>query len=154
MLDYNFGIYYHSLELSFWSSYTPHRVPPPTELAYPKMMQNVRHKTVRWQLLKSLEPPRVVHVRHTDILNKENVFAQVTVRLHTQQVSWLTRRGVKTFPRDARLLSEQPVSPGRHGRAVFPECLLCHNRVRMVTLPDRDTGRSVSLHFQMAVRCF
>ncbi|XP_043194045.1 probable 39S ribosomal protein L45, mitochondrial [Amphibalanus amphitrite] len=57
-----------------------------TELAYPKMMQNVRHKTVRWQLLKSLEPPRVVHVRHTDILNKENVFAQVTVRLHTQQL--------------------------------------------------------------------
>ena len=50
------------------------------------MMQNVRNKTVRWQLLKSLEPPRVVHVRHTDLLNKENVFAQVTVRLHTQQV--------------------------------------------------------------------
>lgn len=35
-----------------------------TELAYPKMIQNVRHKTVRWQLLKSLEPARVVHVRH------------------------------------------------------------------------------------------
>lgn len=57
-----------------------------TEMAYPKMTQNVRHKTVRWQLLRSLEPARVVHVRHTDLISKENLYAQVTVRLHTQQL--------------------------------------------------------------------
>ncbi|XP_037078090.1 probable 39S ribosomal protein L45, mitochondrial [Pollicipes pollicipes] len=57
-----------------------------TELAYPKMIQSVRSKTVHWQLLKSLEPARVVHVRHTNVISKDNVYAQVTVRLHTQQL--------------------------------------------------------------------
>lgn len=57
-----------------------------TERAYPEMMHNIRDKTVRWKFLKSLEPPRVVHARCTDIVTKENIFGQVTVRFHTQQV--------------------------------------------------------------------
>lgn len=57
-----------------------------TERAYPEMMWNVKYKTIRWQFLKSLEPPRVVHARCTDVVSKENIFAQVTVRFHTQQV--------------------------------------------------------------------
>nr|CAG4637341.1 EOG090X0DDP [Ceriodaphnia reticulata]SVE73187.1 EOG090X0DDP [Ceriodaphnia reticulata] len=56
-----------------------------TELSFPLMTQDLRSCTVRWQFLKSFEPPRVVHVRCTDVINKENVFAQVTVRFNTQQ---------------------------------------------------------------------
>lgn len=57
-----------------------------TERAYPEMMWNVKYKTIRWKFLKSLETPRVVHARCTDVVSKENIFAQVTVRFHTQQV--------------------------------------------------------------------
>lgn len=50
------------------------------------MVNGLENKSVRWQFVQSLEPPRVVHVRTTDMLSKENLYAQVTVRLHTQQV--------------------------------------------------------------------
>lgn len=56
-----------------------------TERLYPEMIYNTRFTTIRWQFLKSLEPPRVVHARQTQLVSKENIFAQVTVRLHTQQ---------------------------------------------------------------------
>ncbi|KAM7315845.1 hypothetical protein ISCGN_005628 [Ixodes scapularis] len=48
-------------------------------------MQNVVNKTLRWQFIKSLEPPRAVHVRCEDLISKDNMFGQVTVRMHTQQ---------------------------------------------------------------------
>lgn len=57
-----------------------------TERAYPEMMYNIKFKTIHWQFLKSLEPPRVVHARCTDVVNKENIFGQITVRFHTQQM--------------------------------------------------------------------
>lgn len=57
-----------------------------TERCYPEMMHNVKDKTIHWKFLQSLEPPRVVHARVTDIITKENMFAQVTVRFHTQQM--------------------------------------------------------------------
>lgn len=57
-----------------------------TERAYPEMMHNIKDKTIHWKFLKSLEPPRVVHARCTNIISKENIFAQVTVRFHTQQL--------------------------------------------------------------------
>ena len=57
-----------------------------TERCYPEMMHNVRDKTIHWKFLQSLEPPKVVHARVTDIITKENLFAQVTVRFHTQQL--------------------------------------------------------------------
>lgn len=56
-----------------------------TERAYPEMLHYTTSKTLRWKFLKSLEPPRVVQVRCTDLITKANVFAQVTVRFHTQQ---------------------------------------------------------------------
>lgn len=49
-------------------------------------MQNLDRKTVKWEFLKSLEPPQVVQVRTQDVLSKNNHFAQVTVRFHSQQV--------------------------------------------------------------------
>ncbi|XP_023220831.1 probable 39S ribosomal protein L45, mitochondrial isoform X1 [Centruroides sculpturatus] len=56
-----------------------------TEKCYPEMMHHAENKTIRWKLVQSLEPPRVVHIRCMDLITKENMFAQLTVRFHTQQ---------------------------------------------------------------------
>nr|CAD7414411.1 unnamed protein product [Timema cristinae] len=57
-----------------------------TERAYPEIRHNIHDKTVHWKFIQSLEPPKMVHARCTNIITKENVFAQITVRFHTQQV--------------------------------------------------------------------
>ncbi|KAM3958871.1 mitochondrial ribosomal protein L45 [Aphomia sociella] len=56
-----------------------------TEKAYPEFRHNSHQKTIRWKFLDSLEPPRIVHARCTNIVTKENIFGQVTVRFHTRQ---------------------------------------------------------------------
>lgn len=56
-----------------------------TERAYPEMMHNIHDKTIRWKFIKSLEQPYVIHARTTDVITKDNIFGQVTVRFHTQQ---------------------------------------------------------------------
>lgn len=56
-----------------------------SEKAYPEFLHNSRLKTIRWNFIESLEPPRIVHARCTDVINKENIFGQVTVRFHTRQ---------------------------------------------------------------------
>ncbi|KAL3289065.1 hypothetical protein HHI36_003507 [Cryptolaemus montrouzieri] len=56
-----------------------------TEKAYPEVMHNVEYKTIRWKFLENIELPYIVHARCTDIVSKENIFAQVTVRFHTKQ---------------------------------------------------------------------
>merc|ERR1712062_922395 len=57
-----------------------------TEKAYPEMTHNIKGKSIYWEFIKSLEPPKVVQVRVQDIAQKGNMFGQVTVRFHTQQV--------------------------------------------------------------------
>ncbi|XP_023014765.2 mitochondrial ribosomal protein L45 [Leptinotarsa decemlineata] len=56
-----------------------------TERAYPEVLHNVRNKTIRWKYIKEIELPRIVQARCTDVITKENIFAQLTVRFHTQQ---------------------------------------------------------------------
>lgn len=56
-----------------------------TEHLYPRMLLGIENVTLRWRFIKSIEPPRVVHARQTHVISKENIFAQVTVRMHTQQ---------------------------------------------------------------------
>ncbi|XP_050430993.1 probable 39S ribosomal protein L45, mitochondrial [Adelges cooleyi] len=56
-----------------------------TEKAYVEMVNNIDSKTLRWSFIKSIEPARVVHARVTDIVTQDNLFAQLTVRFHTQQ---------------------------------------------------------------------
>ncbi|RXG62253.1 putative 39S ribosomal protein L45, mitochondrial [Armadillidium vulgare] len=56
-----------------------------TERAFPLVMNQTKNKIIKWAFHGSIEPPRAVHVRHVDILTKDNVFAQITVRFHTQQ---------------------------------------------------------------------
>lgn len=60
-----------------------------TERAYPEIIHNILRNTIRWKYLKEIELPRVVQARCTDILTKENIFAQLTVRFHTQQVPFI-----------------------------------------------------------------
>jgi len=54
-----------------------------------EMTWKLEKKSFHWKYVESLEAARVVHVRATDMLSKENVYAQVTVRLLTRQVSML-----------------------------------------------------------------
>eukprot|EP00088_Acartia_fossae_P023113 TRINITY_DN24182_c0_g1_i1.p1 TRINITY_DN24182_c0_g1~~TRINITY_DN24182_c0_g1_i1.p1 ORF type:complete len:368 (+),score=30.70 TRINITY_DN24182_c0_g1_i1:36-1139(+) len=56
-----------------------------TEKCFPEMMYMAKRKTIRWKYIKSLEPPRVVHARHAEIVSKDNIFGQITVRFHSQQ---------------------------------------------------------------------
>ncbi|NWZ11726.1 RM45 protein, partial [Agelaius phoeniceus] len=57
-----------------------------TERCYPDMVRGNRYRTIRWRFLESLEPPRVVHVRCEGILNRGNLYGQVTVRMHSRQI--------------------------------------------------------------------
>lgn len=59
-----------------------------TERAYPEVIHNIENKTIHWKFIKNIELPRVVHARCTDVVSKENVFGQTTVRFHTQQVTF------------------------------------------------------------------
>ncbi|CAL8138142.1 unnamed protein product [Orchesella dallaii] len=56
-----------------------------TEKAYPEVTLNMRCKTIRWKFLDTIEQPKVVHARCTDVIQKENVFAQITCRFFTKQ---------------------------------------------------------------------
>ncbi|XP_012689303.1 39S ribosomal protein L45, mitochondrial [Clupea harengus] len=56
-----------------------------TERCYPEMVRGNRYKTLRWRFIESLEPPKVVHARCPDMVSKGNLYAQVTVRMHTKQ---------------------------------------------------------------------
>lgn len=53
---------------------------------FKEMIHNIDSKTLRWSFIKSIEQPRVVHARVADIITSDNLFAQLTVRFHTQQV--------------------------------------------------------------------
>ncbi|NXK71154.1 RM45 protein, partial [Amazona guildingii] len=57
-----------------------------TERCYPEMVRGNRYKTIRWKFVESLEPPRVVHVRCESLVNRGNLYGQVTVRMHTRQI--------------------------------------------------------------------
>jgi len=73
-----------------------------TEKVYPEMKCNVEKKTIYWQFVKSLEPPRAVSVRVQDIITKDNHFAQIIVRMHTQQI-------LAVYDRFGRLLYGNPI---------------------------------------------
>ncbi|XP_043911288.1 39S ribosomal protein L45, mitochondrial [Protopterus annectens] len=57
-----------------------------TERCYPEMVRGNRYKTIHWKFVESLEPTRVVHARSSDMVNKGNIYGQVTVRMHSKQV--------------------------------------------------------------------
>ncbi|NXG54733.1 RM45 protein, partial [Hemiprocne comata] len=77
-----------------------------TERCYPEMVRGNRYRTIRWSFVESLEPPRVVHVRCDSIVNRGNLYGQVTVRMHTRQILAIYDRfgrlmyGGEQVPRD------------------------------------------------------
>nr|XP_044602019.1 39S ribosomal protein L45, mitochondrial isoform X2 [Equus asinus] len=56
-----------------------------TENCFPDMVWDLKYKTVRWSFVESLEPPLVVQVRCSNLLNQGNMYGQITVRMHTRQ---------------------------------------------------------------------
>ncbi|XP_005990130.1 39S ribosomal protein L45, mitochondrial [Latimeria chalumnae] len=77
-----------------------------TEKCYPELVRGNRYKTIHWKFVESLEPPRVVHIRCPDMMNKGNLYGQVTVRMHTKQMLAIYDRfgrlmyGAEDFPKD------------------------------------------------------
>jgi large subunit ribosomal protein L45 len=57
-----------------------------TERAYADMIHNANLKTIRWKYVRAIDPPRAVHVRVQQIMEKSNYYAQITVRFHSQQM--------------------------------------------------------------------
>lgn len=72
-----------------------------TEKAFPEMIHNTKNKSIYWEFIKSLEAPHVVQVRCEEVLAKGNLFAQVTVRFHTQQI-------LAVYDRFGRLIHGNP----------------------------------------------
>nr|CAG4648235.1 EOG090X0DDP [Moina brachiata]SVE93256.1 EOG090X0DDP [Moina brachiata] len=112
-----------------------------TELSYPIMADQTKNCTVRWKFLKSLEVPRVVHVRNTDVITKENVFSQVTVRFHTQQL-------LAVYDRFGRLLyGSEVIAKDVLEYVVFEKHLAnmygkwrIHEKIIPDWMPPRDPG--------------
>ncbi|XP_013388554.1 39S ribosomal protein L45, mitochondrial [Lingula anatina] len=57
-----------------------------TTKAWSDMTHGLKFKTLRWEFVESVEPPVVVHVRVANMINDDNLYGQVTVRLHTKQI--------------------------------------------------------------------
>lgn len=72
-----------------------------TEHAYPQMVHQLEGKTIYWEYIKALEPPQVVQVRTEEVLQKNNMFSQVTLRFHTQQI-------LSVYDRFGRLIHGHP----------------------------------------------
>lgn len=57
-----------------------------TEFAYPLMTFQADLKTIRWKFIKSNEAPFVVQARTQTLIDKNNHYAQITVRFNTRQI--------------------------------------------------------------------
>ncbi|TPP59176.1 Large subunit ribosomal protein L45 [Fasciola gigantica] len=75
-----------------------------TEKALVEMTEGLRFRTLRWKFVSSIEPPHVVQVRTQELMSKENLYGQVTVRFHTQQI-------LAVYDRFGRLLFGNPAVP-------------------------------------------
>ncbi|KRY93274.1 putative 39S ribosomal protein L45, mitochondrial [Trichinella pseudospiralis] len=77
-----------------------------TEYAYPEMWEELNLKSLRWQFVESIEPARVIQMRTSSVMQEDNIFAQVTVRMHTKQKLAIYDQfgrlymGNETVPRD------------------------------------------------------
>jgi len=43
-------------------------------------------KKLHWRFVKEVDRPRIVHARVASVFDNDNLYAQVTVRMHTEQV--------------------------------------------------------------------
>jgi len=113
-----------------------------TEKAYPEMMNMSKRKTIRWNFIKSLEPPKVLHARHAEIISKENMFGQITVRFNTQQT-------LAVYDRFGRLIhGSETVAKDVLEYVVFEKHLAnvygtwrLHSKIIPDWMPKREPGR-------------
>ncbi|KAL5970034.1 putative 39S ribosomal protein L45 mitochondrial [Taenia solium] len=75
-----------------------------TEKAFVEMTEGLKLRTLHWEFVGGLEPPRVVSCRTEEAMGRDNMFGQVTVRFHTQQI-------LAIYDRFGRLLYGHPSSP-------------------------------------------
>lgn len=57
-----------------------------TEFAYPIMTFQRDLKTIKWSFIKSNDIPDVIQIRTQSLIEKTNMFAQITLRLNTRQI--------------------------------------------------------------------
>jgi len=113
-----------------------------TEKAYPEMMNMAKRKTIRWNFIKSLEPPKVLHARHAEIITKDNMFGQLTVRFNTQQT-------LAVYDRFGRLIhGSETVAKDVLEFVVFEKHLSnlygtwrLHSKIIPDWMPKREPGR-------------
>lgn len=72
-----------------------------TEHCYPVMTAGLNRHTIIWKYLDEIEPPKVVQVRATDLVQKGNKYGQITVRFHSKQI-------MAAFDRHGRLILGSP----------------------------------------------
>uniref|UniRef100_A0A0B6ZYM5 Large ribosomal subunit protein mL45 n=1 Tax=Arion vulgaris TaxID=1028688 RepID=A0A0B6ZYM5_9EUPU len=75
-----------------------------TERAFPEMVFGLENKTMFWQMVETVEPPKVVQIRTDEMVTADNIFAQVTVRMHTKQI-------LAIYDRFGRLMYGDPNLP-------------------------------------------
>ncbi|UXI17217.1 signal recognition particle 14 kDa protein-like [Sarcoptes scabiei] len=56
-----------------------------TEFIYPIMTFQIKNQSIRWKFIKFIEEPRAIQVRTQTMIDKANMFAQITVRFYSQQ---------------------------------------------------------------------
>merc|ERR1719228_2942136 len=113
-----------------------------TELAFPEMMQMANRKTIRWNFIKTLEPPLVVQARCAEMASKDNIFGQLTVRMHTQQT-------LAVYDRFGRLIhGSETVAKDVLEFVVFEKHLSnlygswrLHSKIIPDWMPKREPGR-------------
>jgi len=75
-----------------------------TSKCYQELTHGLQYKTLRWRFLQNVEPPRAVHGAYFSTGPAGNNFAQVTVRIHSQQ-------SVAIYDRFGRLAYGDPELP-------------------------------------------
>jgi large subunit ribosomal protein L45 len=63
-----------------------------SENAYQSVRREFSDKSLVWKFVKEVERPRIVHARIIPVLTKENLFAQVTVRVNAAQIFGVQHR--------------------------------------------------------------
>lgn len=56
-----------------------------TEICYPDMTHGMKTTTTIWKWHGTVEPPRIVQIRTKSLMQKTNLYAQLTLRLHSRQ---------------------------------------------------------------------
>merc|ERR1712212_1214959 len=110
--------------------------------AFPEMMLMANRKTIRWNFIKTLEPPLVVQARCTEMASKDNMFGQLTVRMHTQQTLAVYDRFGRLIHRSETVAKDvlEYVVFEKHLSNIYGTWRL-HSKIIPDWMPRREPGR-------------